>query len=105
MVEYEVEGKNGQDVRLLLRGELAGRPWTHRIRRALEAHYVDDGVKRILADLSGLSFMDNFGVATLVALHRESIERGKQFVIAGATGQVRDKLRVTGVQKVLEEGD
>ena len=103
MVEYEVEDQEGEDVRLRLRGELAGRLWTTHIRRALED--VDDGVTRIRADLSGLSFMDNFGIATLVALQRESSQRGKRFVVEGARGQVRDKLQVTGIQRVLQEGD
>ena len=104
MVEYEVQGGEGADIRLVLRGELAGRLWADHLRRALEAHYRDEGVRRIRADLSGLSFLDHFGVATLVALRRESTERGKRFVIQGATGQVRDKLRVTGIHKMLEEG-
>jgi anti-anti-sigma factor len=105
MVEYEVQGGKGTDVCLVLRGELAGRLWADQLRRALEAQYRDEAVRRIRADLSGLSFLDHFGVATLVALRRESTERGKRFVIQGATGQVRDKLRVTGIHKMLEEAD
>jgi anti-anti-sigma factor len=105
MVEYEVKGGKGADVRLVLRGELAGRLWADPLRRALEAQYRDEAVRRIRADLSGLSFLDHFGVATLMALRRESTERGKRFVIQGATGQVRDKLRVTGVHRMLEGAD
>ncbi len=49
--------------------------------------------------------MDNYGVATLVALHRESKEQGKRLIIEHASGQVRDKLTVTGVIQILQEGD
>ena len=76
-----------------------------RSAQALEDHFVDDGVKRIRLDLAPVSFMDNYGVATLVALHRESKEQGKRLIIEHASGQVRDKLTVTGVIQILQEGD
>ena len=105
VVEYEIAERSGDDVLLRLRGELAGQSWTERLRGALEDHYVDDGVRRIRLDVSELTFLDNFGVATLVALRRESHERGKSFVVEKPTGQVLEKLRLTGVLRILQGGD
>jgi anti-anti-sigma factor len=102
MVDYRIAERNEDYVVLWLRGELAGEYTTDVIGDALEEHYVDDGVKVIRVDLSEVTFLDNFGVATLVGLHRRSVDRGKRFVVQNQRGQVRDKLRVTGVAKVLQ---
>lgn len=91
-------------VLLKLEGELANRLWTEAVQEHLEDHYVDDGVHRIRVDLSPVSFIDNFGVATLVALYKEARRRGKRFEVEGAQGQVREKLEITGVLGVLEGG-
>ena len=104
MVHYQVLDKAGDTVLLQLSGELAHEFRTEQLRRGLEEHFVDDGVKVIRVDLSPVSFMDSYGVATLVSLLKESQERGKRFVIEGAQGQVREKLGVTGVLKVLQRG-
>jgi anti-anti-sigma factor len=104
MVNYTVEKRGANSVRIALHGELAGRVWTERIRAGLEEHYVDDGVRSIEVDVSGVTFMDNFGVATLMALQRESAGNGKRFTVRSAQGQVREKLHVTGVIRVLQEG-
>lgn len=104
MIELETVERAEDRVLLRLRGELAGRVWTERIRAALEEHYLDDGVTEIRLDLSSVTFLDNYGVATLVALLRESRERGKRFGIEGAGGQVREKLQVTGVLRILRNG-
>jgi anti-anti-sigma factor len=105
MVEYEVLVREGDYVVLRLSGELAGQYWTDELGDALEDHFVDDGVKVIRVDLTPVTFMDNFGVATLVALHRRSLERGKRFLVQNPQGQVREKLKVTGVSKVLQPRD
>jgi anti-anti-sigma factor len=105
MVDYEVTERTGDFVVIQLRGELAGRLWTEHVRDALEAHYVDDGVQVIRLDLSPVRFMDNHGVATLLALQKESRRRGKRFRVERPEGQVLEKLSVTGVLRVLQEGD
>jgi anti-anti-sigma factor len=105
VIEYRVVERAGDFVLLEVRGELAGQLWTTILQEALEDHYVDDGVKRIRLDLAPVSFMDNYGVATLVALHRESRKRGKSLLIERPQAQVRDKLAVTGVLKILQGGD
>jgi anti-anti-sigma factor len=101
---YEVIEREDDFVVLQVRGELSGRVWTDQLKRSLEEHYVDDGVKRIRVDISPVSFVDNYGVATLVALQGHSRERGKQFFLEGAQGQPREKLEVTGVLRILEQG-
>jgi anti-anti-sigma factor len=104
VIEFEVKAREGDHVLLELKGDLAGRVMTDRLKAVLEEHYVDDGVRRIRVDVSPVRFMDSYGVATLVGLLRESHARGKQFVVEGASGQVREKLRVTGVLGILEQG-
>lgn len=104
VIDYRVLERSGDFVILQLRGELAGRLWTDHLKRALEEHYVDDGVRVIRVDVAPVTFLDNFGVATLVALRRESRDRGKEFVVEGPEGQVREKLSVTGVLSMLEGG-
>ena len=104
MVQYRLAEKAGDAVLLQLSGELAHRFGTEQLRRALEEHFVDDGVKLIRVDLSPVTFLDSYGVATLVSLLKESQERGKRLAIEGAHGQVLEKLGVTGVLKVLEKG-
>jgi anti-anti-sigma factor len=100
----QVRERTDDRVVLRLEGELAGRLWTEVIEEYLEEHYVDDGVRRIRLDLGPVSFIDNYGVATLIALYKASLERGKSFMVEGAQGQVLEKLETTGVRKVLEGG-
>jgi anti-anti-sigma factor len=85
-----------------LEGDYAGERLTDRVRETLEDHYVDDGVRRIRVDVHALRYIDLEGVASLLALRRDSTERGKRFTIEGAQGQVREKLAVTGVLDYLE---
>jgi anti-anti-sigma factor len=102
MVEFEILQRSQSHVLLGVRGELAGAFRTEALGETLEELFVDDGVKVIRVDLSPVSFLDNFGVATLMDLHRRSRERGKRFVIENARGQVEEKLKVTGVLGVLQ---
>lgn len=104
MVQFRIAATTGDSVLLQLSGELAHHFRTEQLRRALESHFVDDGVKVIRVDLSPVTFIDSFGVATLVSLLKESQERGKKLVVEGAQGQVQEKLGVTGVLKVLQKG-
>jgi anti-anti-sigma regulatory factor len=103
LVDYEVLAREGDYVRLLLRGELVEDVGSERIKRSLERHYVDDGVRTIVVDLSELDLVSLDGIETLVELWKESVARGKRFVLRGATGQVEAKLRTTGLLGPLSE--
>jgi anti-anti-sigma factor len=97
MLHYEVIRVAPDRVSLLLRGELVEDVTAERLESDLERHYVDDGVRTIQVDLGEVEAISLEGVATLVELWRASRRRGKELVVVGAEGQVREKLLVTGL--------
>jgi anti-anti-sigma factor len=105
MVQFEVLERSEDHVVLGIKGELEEGLRTEALGDALEELFVDDGVKVIQVDLSPVTFLDNYGVATLMTLHRRSQERGKRFLVQNPRGQVKEKLRVTGVLGVLQAGE
>jgi anti-anti-sigma factor len=101
VVDYEVTERERDQVSLVLHGDLTDDLTAERLERSLERHYVDDGVRSIRVDLREVGAISLEGVAVLVELWRASRRRGKEFVVGGARGQVREKLRVTGLLKPL----
>jgi anti-anti-sigma factor len=102
-VGYEVLDREGDLACLLMRGQLEGDVSSERLKAELERHYVDDGVRTIRVDLSELEYVTLDGLWILVDLRRESLDRGKRFVLRNPRGRVRDKLRVTGLLGPLTE--
>ena len=105
MIAYEVVERSDDYVVLQLRGELAGDLSATGVKRALEEHYVDDGVQLIRVDLSPVRFITMEGIQILLSLWRESLDRGKRFRTGGAQGQVLERLRVAGVMRLLDPDD
>jgi anti-anti-sigma regulatory factor len=101
VVAYEVSEKIGKRGYLRLRGRLVGEVTVEEFARALERHYIDDGVTQIVVDLSDVTEVSLEGVARLLQLRQESTSRGKTFLVEGVQGQPRDKLEVTGTLGVL----
>jgi len=105
LLNYEVTERTGSEASLLLHGQLSGEVSAERLKEDLGRHYVDDGVRIIVVDLSGLDLIDLEGVGVLLTLWREARQRGKRLFVQGANGQVREKLAITGVLGPLgEEG-
>ena len=59
----------------------------------------------VVADLSGLAFLDSSGVHALVVAHREAKRRGGRFAAVGATGVVAHVLDLTGMAELLRPAD
>jgi anti-anti-sigma factor len=97
MIDYQVVERAEDYALLELRGDLMGDLPIDRLKEDLEEHFVDDGVKRIRVDLSKLNFVSLEGIGMLLALWRESADRGKRLVVENPVGQVKDKLTITGV--------
>jgi anti-anti-sigma factor len=98
---YHVDRPDRDDVVVHLRGELSQDPASLRVERALEEHYVDDGVRHIHLDLEDLESIDLEGVAVLLHLYRESRRRGKVLTVERANGAVRRRLATTGVLRIM----
>src|SRR5436190_19290880 len=86
MLSCSVTDRGPGYVVVRLAGELSWDVPTMAVERALEQHYIDDGVRRIRLDLRDLGSIDLEGVAVLVELFRESERRGKTFTVERARG-------------------
>jgi anti-anti-sigma factor len=101
---FGVSDQDAGQIIMELHGELTGVWQTRPLKAAVERHFDDDAVRCVLVNVRDLGFMDNDGVAALVALLMDCRQHGMGFRVAGAEGQVRKKLRVTGVLRLLEHG-
>jgi hypothetical protein len=102
MVDYEVTDKEDGHAHLILRGRLVGDLSSEQLKGELERHYVDDGVTEIRVDVGDSPSSAWRASSILVELWRESLDRGKRFVLRDASGSVRGKLVTTGVLDLLE---
>lgn len=59
------------------------------------------GLKGIVVNLSGVSFMDSSGIATLVEGLQWSRKDGKAFVLTGLGSNVRNALSLTKLENVF----
>ncbi len=84
-----------------IRGELSRFVQAEWLGTALEDHFVDDGVREIRLDLSGVTFLDGQGVSILVTLLKEAQRRGKRLQLDRVHDQALAKLRETGVARIL----
>jgi anti-anti-sigma factor len=103
VLDYEVTERTGDEARIRLHGELSGDVPVERLKKDLEHHFVNDGVRVIRVDLSDVEMIDLEGVSTLLVLWRESEKRDKRLVVVGASGQVREKIALTGLTRLLED--
>lgn len=97
-LSIQVVERSGRTV-LLLAGELdvASAP-------ALRRHLVEvlaDGPVDLVADLSGVSFIDSSGLGILVGGVRRTRARGGDLVLCGLEGNVRDVVELTGLDRAF----
>jgi anti-anti-sigma regulatory factor len=85
-------------------GELVGTASAAQLRRGLQEQYGAEDVLSLEVDLSDVTMIDLEAVAALVASANAASGCGTRMVVTGARGQVREKLRTTGVLRLLEEG-
>jgi anti-anti-sigma factor len=58
----------------------------------------------VVADLTGVTFLDSSGLGVLVQAHRTAVERDNRLIVV-ASPPVRKLLRLTGLDSVLETYD
>jgi len=68
-----------------------------------EAQYV--GAQRVVVDLSGVEFLDSFGLGVLVGGLRRARLHGGRLVLAAANERVRQILEITGLDTAFQLAD
>ncbi len=66
------------------------------LRKAIGSALDDAGTRRLIVDLSGVTFLDCRGLGALVEGRRRADERGVSYRVTGARGVARTLLRLTG---------
>jgi anti-sigma B factor antagonist len=56
----------------------------------------------VVADLSGLTFMDSSGLSSLIRCRKVAAASGREFSVRGAAGQVAQVLTITGLLGLLQ---
>lgn len=62
----------------------------------------NQGLKILILDLSGLTFMDSSGLGTLIALLKQSSEYGQEIKLVGLSKEVRVVFEITRAYKLFD---
>jgi anti-anti-sigma factor len=65
------------------------------------AELLNDQIRKIIFDLSGVTMLDSTGVGILVVSQAKIKKQGGELRIAGATGVVGEILQMTSVDKLV----
>lgn len=63
---------------------------------------LDSGDRFVVLDVAGVPFCDSAGLNALLAAHRHAKEIGARLVLAAVPDQLRQLLRITGVDEILD---
>ncbi|MEU2930652.1 STAS domain-containing protein [Streptomyces sp. NPDC007251] len=66
---------------------------------------IDCSERYIVLDLAGVSFCDSAGLNSLLAARRRAHTAGARLALAGAQEQLRQLLKLTGVDRILDVYD
>lgn len=73
--------------------------------RAALTGVLDDGARRVVVDLAGVTFMDSSGLSVLVGAHRRLSRDGGRLEVTGTLPPVERVLRLTGLVGILDVRD
>ncbi|QIJ66022.1 STAS domain-containing protein [Streptomyces sp. JB150] len=73
-----------------------------RLAGTLQPLLADDDGRTVLADLSGVTFLDSAGLTCLIAAYRTARNTGARLALIAPSRPVLDLLRLTGVDRVLD---
>lgn len=66
---------------------------------------LDQGARKIVLDLAGVSFLDSAGLGELIACKKRTVEREGDIRLLRPTGKVRDLLEMLSVTKIFQVFD
>ncbi|MDR0898469.1 MAG: anti-sigma factor antagonist [Oscillospiraceae bacterium] len=74
-----------------------------RVRAALDALIADPAVKRLVVDVSRLTFMDSSGVGVIIGRYRTLARRQGSLAVRGASTAVDRIFRMSGLYQIVEK--
>lgn len=68
-------------------------------------HWVDEGGRRLILDVSALRYISSSGLGSIVALAKRLQDSGGALAIAGLQGVVKEVFSITTLDKVIPIAD
>jgi len=68
-----------------------------RVRATLDSLIVDERIRRLVVDVSGLTFMDSSGIGVMIGRYRTLARRGGSMAVRGPSPQVDRIFQLSGL--------
>src|ERR1041384_2862136 len=102
MAEMNIRERQGGDVTILdLEGKIPTGEGNVALRSAVR-RLIEEGKKKVLLNLSGVSYMDSSGIGELVSSYTTTTREGGQLKLLGLTAKIRDLLAITKLLTVFD---
>ena len=72
-------------------------------RNQIDENIILKKPKKIIFDLSGLSFMDSSGIGIIMGRYRLMKERGAEVAICGIGANIRKLIDISGLKTIVKE--
>ena len=97
-MEYE---RRRDQVTVRLTGEL-DHCSAQSIRRELDEMIADPGVKKLVLDLRGLTFMDSSGIGVILGRYRARAQRGGKVAVKNMNPPIERIFILSGMNQIIE---
>ena len=91
----------GQTLTVYLSGELDHHS-ASQIRQELDALIRDSRARRLVLDLSSLSFMDSSGIGVILGRYNQMARRGGSLAVRKPSSQINRIFDLSGVYQIVE---
>ena len=73
-----------------------------RIRGELDSLITGKGIRRLVLDLNGLSFMDSSGIGLIIGRYKQMARRGGSVAVFGADARMDKIFEMAGLYQLVE---
>ena len=100
-MKLRVRREDGGFVALHLGGEMTIGPDLDLLRDTVEDQ-LEEGARALVLEMGDLRYVDSAALGEMVACRRRATNAGAGFGVAGAQGKVRDMLRLTRLDVLID---
>ncbi len=72
------------------------------VRRELDGLIADPGIKKLVLDMGGMSFMDSSGIGVILGRYRELHGRGGALYVKNMNSQVEKIFLLSGMDQIIQ---